>query len=125
MKPFDFLNVFFEKKTIPTPEEIHKDCNQYIINMTLSCDKLFAGIAHEMSKLKISNKMYFDCLYHGLPKGKRFIKYNASKAKKDQDISYLMDYYNCSQQVAKEYSHLIDESEMKQIREFYEKRGLK
>ena len=123
-KFFDFLNIFFEKKEIPTQEEIDKHCNQYMLNQTLSCDMQLAELAHEMSKLKISNKEYFDCLYYGLPKGKRYIKYNASKTKQDENIQNIMTYYNCSQQTAKEYSHLIDDKEMKYINDLYEYRGI-
>lgn len=125
MTPFDFLNILFEKKQIPSDEDIEKYCNQYVINMTLSCDKQFTEIAHEMSKLKLTNKMYFECLYYGLPKGKRFIKYNASKAKKEQDIQYLMQYYSCSQQTAKEYIQVISDKDMKNVREYFENRGPK
>jgi hypothetical protein len=67
--------------------------------------------------------MYYDFLYEALPKGKRYIQYNAGKAKKDQDVSYLMTYFGTSQQTAKEYSDIISDSEMKEIRDYYEKRG--
>jgi len=125
IKPFDFLNIFFEKKKIPADEVIMKSCDQWILNMTLSCSKNFTEIAHEMSKLKINNKMYFDFMYFGIPAGKRFIKYNASKSKQDKHIKYLMEYYHCSQQIAKDYAALIDESEMKNIVAYFENIGTK
>lgn len=125
VKPFDFLNIFFEKKEIPEDAVINNLCEQWILNMTLSCDRQFAEIAHEMSKIKITNKMYFDCMYYGIPEGKRYIKYNAKKATRDKEIQYLMEYYNCSQQVAKEYQAIIDETEIKEIKEYFEKRGMK
>lgn len=125
MNPFDFLNIFFEKKKYPSNEEIEKDLNQYILNMTFSCDQQLATLAHELTKLKLTNKMYFDLLYYSMPKCKKFIKYNASKPKKLQDIQYLMEYYKCSQQTAKEYHDIISEDDMKLIRDVYEKRGLK
>jgi len=121
---FDMVNVIFEKKAIPTEEEIKKHCNPYMINMMLSCDAQFTGIAHEMSKLKISNKMYFDCLYNGLPKIKKYIKWNAKKAAKEQDILYLMEYYGCSQTTAKTHEKLIDKGEMDSIRDSFTKRGI-
>lgn len=122
---FDVMNVIFEKKAIPTNEEIDKHCNQYMMNMLLSCDQQFTEIAHVMSIMKISNKEYFDCLYYGLPKGKRYIPYNAKKTKKDQEVLYVMDYFKCSQQVAKDYLNVLDENELKTIITFYEKRGIK
>lgn len=125
MKPFEFLPIIFEKKKIPSDEDIEKYCSQYLLNLNLSCDRQFVGIAHEISKYKISNRMWFDCLYYAIPKGKRYIPYTATKAKKDQEVLYLMEYFGCSQQTAKEYSFLIDEDEMKEIKNYFEKRGLK
>jgi hypothetical protein len=120
---FGIVNVILEKKPYPTDEDIKKHCNQYMVGTMLSCDIQFTGIAHKMAQMKISNKMYFDCLYHGLTKCKRFIKWNATKAKKEQDIQYLMEYYGISQSNAKTYEQLIDKDELTFIRDYFEKRG--
>lgn len=123
--PFDFLNIFFEKKHYPSEESIDKYCNQWILNLTFSCDKDLVFLSHLMSKLKLSNKEYFDCLYYGLPKTKRFIQFNAKKIKEDEEnIKILMNYYNCSMEVAKEYLNLIDKDELKRLKEFYNKKGI-
>lgn len=121
---FDIVNVILEKKPYPSDEDIQKHCNQYMINSMLSCDVQLADIAHEMSKIKVTNKMYFDCLYNGIPKCKKFIKWNATKAKKEQDIQYLIEYFGVSQTIAKSYVQLIEESELQEIRDFYEKVGI-
>jgi hypothetical protein len=120
---FDIVSIILEKKPIPSNEVIQKHCNTFMISQMLSCDIQFTGIAHEMAKLKISNKMYFDCLYYGIPKCKKYIKWNATKAKKEQNIQYLMDYFGCSQLTAKAYEQLIDAKELNDIREFFENRG--
>lgn len=125
MKPFEFLNICFEKKKHPTDQDIDKYLNQYLLNMVLSCDKALTGLAAELSMVKITNKMYYDCLYYGLPKTKKYIKYNAKKAAKDEEIQWLMEYYNCSQQVAKEYHAIISDEEMKEIKTYFTKRGIK
>ena len=120
---FDVANIILEKKQgdyIPD-----KNCNQFMLNSYFSCDQSFVGIAHEMSKLKISDKAYFDCLYYGLPKIKKFIKWNATKAKKEQHIQYIMEYFKCSHETAKDYLILIDDKELKYIISYYEDRGLK
>lgn len=121
---FDMVSVILEKKPKPTDEEIKKHCNQYMINMMLSCDAQLAGIAHEMSKLNINNNMYFDCLYNGIPKCKKYIKWNATKAKKEQDILYLMEHFSCTQSLAKQYVKLIEKDEMDEIRDYFTKRGV-
>lgn len=121
---FDIVNIIFQKKSIPSEEDINKHCNQYMINQLLSCDSQLVSLAFEMSKLKISNKEYFNCLYYGLPNTKKFIKYNASKVKEDEDIIYIMQHFNCTKEVAKDYIKLIDKNELKEIINFYTKRGI-
>ena len=122
---FDIVNIILEKKPIPSIEDINKHCNQYMICQMLSNDIQFTGIAMEMSKLKISNKMFFDCLYNGIPKCKKYIQWNCSKQKKETDIMYLMEYYSCSQTTAKQYISIIDEKELTYIRDYFIKRGTK
>jgi hypothetical protein len=121
---FDLINIILEKKPYPSDEDIKKHCNPYMLNLTFSNDQQLAGIAHEMSKYRISNKMYFDCMYHGIPKCKKFIKFNSTKAKKEQDIVYMMEHFGVSLSIAKDYIKLIDETELQEIRDFYEKRGV-
>ena len=121
---FDIVSILLEKKPYPSDEDIQKHCNQYMINSMLSCDSQLTEIAHEMSKLKISNKMYFDCLYHGLPKVKKYIKWNASKSKKEQNILYIMEWFRCSHSNAKLYVDLIEKNEMQSIIDYHEKRGI-
>jgi hypothetical protein len=121
---FDIVKVILTKAPYPTDDEINKHTNQYMINMMFSCDEQLAGTAHQMSKARITDRMYFDCLYHGLPKTNKFIKWNAAKAKKEQDVQYLMEYFGCSQLLAKQSEQLIDKSEMDYIRDFFTKRGI-
>ena len=121
---FDIVSIILEKKEIPSDEVIKKHCNQYMINQMFSCDSQLSEIAHEMSKLKISNKMFFDCLYNGIPKCKKYIKWNATKAKKEQNIKYLIDFFKVSPETAKQYVGIIDKKEMQTIIDFFEKRGV-
>lgn len=120
---FDIVSIILEKKPIPSDEDIQKHCNQFMICSMLSCDVQLAGIAHQMSMMKVSNKMFFDCLYNGIPKCKKYIKWNATKAKKEEQVTYLMRYFNCSQSNAKLYIQLIEKSELEYITKIYENRG--
>lgn len=121
---FDIANCIFEKN-YPSLDDINKHTNTWMLNMFLSCDPQMAEIAHELSKLKISNKQYFDILYYGLPKGKRYIPYNAQKAKKEEDVEYIAKYYKCNHENARVYRNLMDDDEAKRIREIYTKQGAK
>ena len=120
---FDIITCMFEKH-YPSIEDINKHTNIYMINMVLSCDEHFVKLANEMSKLKLTNKQYFDIMYYGLPKGKRYIKYIASKTKKLEDEKYLQEWFGVSQDIARGYVELIDPKEMKEITEYYEHRGI-
>lgn len=120
---FDIFNIIVEKKKKPAPDIIDRHCNQWMLNMLMSSDKTMVSIANQMSQLKLSNAAYFDCLYYGIPKTKKFIKYNAKKEKKQQDVSYMMEYFKCNNQTAESYLSIIKEDELQKIRDFYEKRG--
>lgn len=122
---FDIVDILLKKKPIPSDEDIQKHCNQYMVVTYLSCEAQFAEIAHEMAKLKITNKMFFMCLYEGLPKCNKFIKWNASKTKKEQHIVHLMEYFGCSQITAKQYLQLISKEELEKINDIYENQGIK
>lgn len=121
---FQLLDCIF-KKNRPTPEEISKHTNQWMLNMMLSCDLTMAPIAHELSKFKMTNEDYFEFLWTAIPKCNKFIKYNASKMKKEQDAHRIMEYYGCNYQHAKTYVQLIEDSEMVQINDYFDKRGIK
>lgn len=122
---FDIANVIMEKKPIPSLEDIEKFTNQYMINIYFSLDPQFIAIAQEMNTLKITNKMYFDCLYYGIPKCKKYIKWNSEKEKKAETELYIMEYFGCSQSTAKDYLILLDEKELKYITDYFLKRGIK
>ena len=122
---FDIMNVIMKKQPIPSDEDIQKHCNQWMLNMYMSCDMTLAPLAAELAKYNITNKQYFDLLYNAIPKNNKFIKWEASKAKKEQDIKYIMEYFGCSYQIAKQYNGIMDDAEIKTIREGFENRGMR
>jgi hypothetical protein len=121
---FDIINCLFEKNR-PTNEEIEKHTTQWMVANLLSCDLALVPVAEIITKSKMSNYECFEFLWHILPKQKKFIKYNATKAKEDQDVQYIINFYKCSQKDARSYRELISKDEMKKITEFFENRGKK
>ena len=120
---FGITDCFLKKTNYPTNEEIQKHCSQWMINMQLSCCEPLTQLAHELSKLKISNKDYFDFCYYGIPKMNTFIKYNASKAKSDQEIKWISEHFSCNIEHAKQYIQLLPEQEKEDILDLYRSRG--
>jgi hypothetical protein len=122
---FDMANIIMEKKPIPSLEDIEKFCTPYMLNLYFSLDPQFIAIAQEMNTLKLTNKMYFDCLYYGIPKCKKYIKWDSKKQAKATHELYIMEYFGCSQSTAKDYLILLDEKELKYIVDFFINRGTK
>lgn len=122
---FGITDCILKKTNIPSDEEIQKHCSQWMINMQISCCEPLTQLAHELSKLKLTNKEYFDFCYHGIPKMNIFIKYNATKAKKDQEVKWVSEYFGCNIENAKQYMQLLSEDEKKDIFEYYTNRGMK
>jgi len=125
-KLFDYLKRLTNKTPIDeSQEEFEKGYSQYMINRFFSCDKNLVILAKEMNRSGITNQMHFDFMDVAIPKSKKFIKYNLKKAKKDQDLQYLCEFYKINMDRAREYMRLISEDEMKEVRAFFEKRGKK
>lgn len=122
---FGITDCVLKKSNIPTDEEIQKHCSQWMINMQMSCSESLTQLAHELSKLKLTNKEYFDFCYYGIPKMNIFIKYTAKKAKQDQEIKWISEYFSVSLEQAKQYNKLLPEDEKQQIFEYFNNRGIK
>lgn len=122
---FGITDCILKKTNYPSDEEIQKHCSQWMVNMQMSCSEPLTQLAHELSKLKLTNKEYFDFCYYGIPKMNIFIKYNAKKAKQDQEIKWISEYFSVSLEQAKQYIKLLPEDEKQQIFEFYTNRGMK
>ena len=122
---FDISNIILKKLPIPSDEEIDKHSGPWMLNMQYSCHEQLVSLAHELSKLKLSNKEYFDFCYYGIPKMNVFIRYTATKAKKDQEIKWISEYFGVSIEHAKQYMQLLPEEEKNNIYEGFINRGIK
>lgn len=123
LSPFDISKNILQKQPKLSDEVIESDLNVWMTNLILSSDQNLCMIANELNKNGFTKKMVYDCLYYGIPKTSKFIPYNAKKEKAEKEVQYLMEYFQCSQQTAKQYSVLISEEEKAEIVEYFEKRG--
>ncbi len=113
--PFDIIRAVTETKQQVVSPANEKEYNAFIVNRGLSYypDCLFH--AQAMNELpQIPGYMQFDYYLHILRKKKRWAKWN--KKTKDENISALISYYDCSVTKAKEYLSVLSVEEMAEIR---------
>lgn len=119
---FDYLKRLTNKTPIDeTKEQFEKDYNPWMINQFMSCDKQFIHLANAMNREGFTKEMNFDFYDNAIPKVKRFIKYSAKKEKTEKTIQYVMEWYGCSQTVAKQYMEIISKEELDDIIHHFEK----
>jgi hypothetical protein len=123
LSPFDTMKLCFSKERYLSSDEL-KGYTQWLMNKQISCDQQLVFLAAELN-VPLDNKLHYDCLYYGLPKGKKYIPWLCSKPKKETEIQYLMEHFKVDQTTAKMYREIISEDEMTKIIDFNEKRGIK
>lgn len=124
---FDFLKRLVNKKSLPETQEGEEldGFSPFMINRFMSCEMNFVQLSNAMNTNGLTKEMVFDFYDHTIPKNNTFIKYNAKKEKAEKHLKYVMDWYTCNIQTAKQYMRLISEDEMQEIIDFFEKRGRK
>lgn len=125
MTPFDITKHILSKDKMLTDEEVESHFNLFMTNRIFSNDQQFIHLANEMNKKGYTKKMAFDCYFYGVPKTKRYIPYNSKKEKKDKQLEYMIQFYQCSLQTAKQYMELISDEDKQYIIDYFEKRGVK
>jgi hypothetical protein len=125
MNPFDMSKNILKKETKLSREIVETDTSAFMLNKIFSNDMQFCLVANELNRTGFTNRMVYDCYYHGLPKSGKYIKYSSKKAQVDKEIKYLMEYYKCNQNIAKQYMKLISPEDKAMIVDFFEKRGIK
>ena len=89
---------------------------QFVLNKSLSyfMDSLFQ--ANYMNRYHhLPKKMQYHYYLYGLSKSKRFSKW--VKIENSEDISNIMEYYGYSNKKAREVLPLLDENQLKMIKE--------
>lgn len=124
LSPFDISKNILKKESKLSNEVIDSDVNSFMLNRIFSNDINMCLIANELNKNGYSKKMIYDCYYYGIPKTSKFIPYNSKKEKREEELQYMMEYFQCSQTTAKQYLALISEDEKKTIVEYFKNRGI-
>ncbi len=126
MSPFDFINdINFGKKNLLKDDDkgiLEKEYNSFIINRGLSYFSDTVLYANEMNlRHELDKKMQNDYLLHSIRPKKRFSKW--AKGKKEERIDLIKQYFNYSNQKAREVLDIITDEEYNQIKQAFETGG--
>lgn len=122
--PWDYINSITNKDY----QEDISGFSPYLTNKYFSASDVLVHLSNGAVNLigahVLPKRAVYDYYYFVVPQRRMFLKFpKALKASKD--LEYIMNYYNVNERVAKDYLEILDKSEMKEIRDFFEKRGLK
>ena len=126
MSPFDFIKQINhgKKNLIDETPILEKEYNTLIINRGLSFNHDTALFANEMNfHNHLDSKLQFDFLLNIIRPKKRWGKW--IKRENNDVLELIKKYYNCSYEKARDYSTLLDDSQLDIIRQNIELGGLK
>lgn len=114
--PFDFIKNIKEKTGDIYSEENKSSYTPFIVNRSLSFGNQTIFFANEMNrKSHIDKDMQYGFYYHGMPKIKGFDKW-LKPEKSSEDITLIIEYYQCSLSKAKEIINILNEAQLSDIR---------
>ena len=126
MSPFDFVKQinYGKRNLIDENPELEKEYKQFIINRALSFNHDTARHANEMNFLNhLDPKLQFDFFLNIIRPKKRYGKW--LKRENNGVLELIKEYYKCSYAKAREYSSLLDDSQLDIIKQRIDTGGLK
>jgi len=115
--PFDFIKSIGSKKK----QEDLEGYNKWIINAAFSMRKDTVIYANEMNRYPdLSEQEQHDFYFHGLPNRSYFAKW--AKATKIEKLETIMEYYEVSEKVAKDYLKILTSEQVTKIEKEIERR---
>ena len=126
MSPFDFVNQinYGKKNLIDENPELERQYKQFIINRALSFNHDTVLYANEMNvKNHVDSKLQFDFFLNTIRPKKRYGKW--LKRENNGILELIKEYYKCSYAKARDYTTLLDGSQLDIIKQRLETGGLK
>ena len=125
MSPFDYLNAInFTKEDIMIDDITEKQYNAFMVNRGLSYFSDTVAIANEMNQYAhLDKKLQFHFLINIVRKRKRFSKWN--KPDLVSDIEVIKEYYDYSNDKAKQALSLLSPEQIKELEKKVSKGGRK
>lgn len=125
MTPFDIVNSINNKTSLEWDDVTEKTYSPFIINRGLSFNMQTIMFAAAMNKYpQLSKKMQYDFFFNGVPKGKRFDKWQ-KKTELGDDVKALQEFFNINIQRAEEALKLLSNEQLDMIKEKMKKGGRK
>jgi len=125
MTPFDFINSVNNKTKIEWDDAVAKFYTPFIINRGLSFNLqtiLFANMMNQYPQLE--KKMQYDFYFNGVPKGKRFDKWQ-KKLEASENIKLVREFYGINIYRAEEALKLLSNEQLDMIKQKMNKGGRK
>lgn len=108
--PFTYMTAISNKKY---PEDF-EGYSPFLTNLGFSQRSETVLFANELNKYsELGNNEQFDFYFHALPKKNFFAKW--AKGLKTEKTQMVMDYFNVSYKVAKQYERVLTDKQIKQI----------
>tara|TARA_R110000796_G_scaffold59802_2_gene138025 strand:- start:2681 stop:3058 length:378 start_codon:yes stop_codon:yes gene_type:complete len=125
MSPFDYLNAInYSKKDIMQDDADERSYNAFLINRSLSYFYDTVSIANIMNRYHhLDSKYQFHFLINIIRKRKRFSKW--MKPETESDIEVVKQYYEYSNDKAKQVLSLLSPEQLNIIRQKVNKGGTK
>ena len=123
VSPFDYLNsINFTKQDIMMDDQAEKCYAPFMVNRGLSYFPDTVAFANEMNRYHhLDNRLQFDFLINITRKRKRFSKW--AKAQPESDIDAVKEYYEYSNEKARQALTLLSPEQIKIIKTKVSKGG--
>lgn len=126
--PFDFIKSASQTKvdlvsTSENPEDVEKQYNPFIINRGFSYFQDTILHANEMNQRhSLPKDAQYKYYMHSLRSRSRFSKW--FKAEKSDTLDLIQKHYQCTRNIAIQYSKLLTPEMLKEISSKYDKGGI-
>lgn len=116
MNPFDYVNAINKtKKDLMTDEAGEAAYVPFLVNKTMSYFVDTVMHANEINKYNhLDNKLQFQYFLNSIRVGNRFSKWN--KKKDDEDLELVKQYYNMSDEKARQSLPLLSQKQLSLIK---------
>jgi len=125
MSPFDYLNsINWTKKNIMKDDIDEKAYNPFLVNRTLSYFQDTIAYANIMNQYHhLDNRLQYEFYINIIRQRKRFSKW--IKPETSEDIEVIMEYYGYSNEKAKSALSILNDAQIKTIKNSLNKGGKK
>jgi hypothetical protein len=125
MTPFDILKSINEKSSLAWDDEAVKAYAPFIINRGLSYNMQTIMFANAMNRYpQLDKRMQYDFYYRGIPKGKRYDKWQ-KKSDLSSDVLVVKEFYGINNEKAEYALKLLTNDQLTMIKEKLKKGGRK